>query len=69
MQHKITLSQLTDWAENAIMEDGFEEKSLIKLVSRIGLADVKAFGLLWEDCEIFFKELGYNIKIDFTKVA
>lgn len=72
LRHKITLAQLVDWAEKSIMEgkfEGKERKLLVNMVSRIGVADVKAFGLLWEDCETFLKRLGYKVKIDFLKVA
>ncbi len=34
------------------------------IAGRIGLADVRAFGLTWEDCEGFLSRLGYRAKID-----
>ena len=34
------------------------------VVARLGLADVRAFGLTWEDCEAFLSRLGYRAKID-----
>ncbi|NUQ43652.1 MAG: hypothetical protein HUU32_19850 [Calditrichaceae bacterium] len=54
LRQEITLPELVDWAENVMMEGDFEEKNYQKLknsVSRLGVADVKAFGLSWEDCQ------------------
>lgn len=67
LQHKITLSELVDWAENATMKNAFEEKDfgiIDVIVSAIGLADVKAFGLTWEDCEKYLNKLGYRVKVE-----
>ncbi|MEO6694516.1 MAG: hypothetical protein ABIY50_12240 [Ignavibacteria bacterium] len=67
LQHKITLSELVDWAENATMKNAFEEKDfdiIDEIVSAIGLADVKAFGLTWEDCEKYLNKLGYRVKVE-----
>jgi len=33
------------------------------------LADVKEFGLYWEDCVDIMKKLGYSLKIDAGLVA
>jgi hypothetical protein len=66
LQHEITAAQLIDWAETAIMDDEFEEEHhelLRDIVSRIGLADVRAFGLTWEDCEDFLSRLGYKVSV------
>jgi len=67
LQHEISLQQLADWAEIQVMEGVFDEKDfdlLNDIVSRIGLADVRAFGLQWEDCEEFLIKLGYNVKVE-----
>jgi len=72
LKHKITLAQLVDWAENAMMDAEFEEpysNQITEVISRLGLADVKAFGLLWEDCELFLRKLGFNVKIDIDQLA
>ncbi len=48
------------------MEADFEEKDfeiVREIVSRVGLADVKAFGMTWEDCEDFLSRLGCRISI------
>lgn len=67
LHHDITVAQLVDWAENTIMEGEFEDRStsvLSSVVSRLGVADVRAFGLTWEDCEQLLKQLGYSARVD-----
>lgn len=66
LHHELKLNELVDWAENVMMEDDFEEinyRTLRDIVSRLGVADVKAFGLTWEDCEKFLKQLGYVVEV------
>jgi hypothetical protein len=67
LHHEITLAQLVDWAENAMMDGEFAEKEnavLRAVVPRLGVADVRAFGLTWEDCEQFLNKLGYAARVD-----
>jgi cobyrinic acid a,c-diamide synthase len=66
LNHRITLADLVDWAESAMMEADFEERDvelLRDIIGRIGLADVRAFGMTWEDWEDFLSRLGYRISI------
>lgn len=66
LQHDITASQLVDWAERAMMDEELDERDselLRDIVSRLGLADVRAFGLTWEDCEDFLSRLGYKVSV------
>ena len=61
LQHELTVDELVDWAEGAIMEGEFEPthfEAIRDIVSRLGVADVRAFGLTWEDCEAFLGRLG-----------
>jgi len=47
-----------------MMEGEFEEQNFEALryvVSRLGLADVRAFGMTLEDCEDFLSRLGYQM--------
>ncbi len=67
LHHKTTLAELVDWAENAVMEGEFAEvdmETLRRVISRLGVADVRAFGLTWEDCEELLQELGYSARVD-----
>jgi hypothetical protein len=62
-----SLASLVDWAESAMLEADFpagEEEVLTDVVGRLGLADVKAFGLTWEDCREMFRSLGVSAKVD-----
>jgi len=66
LDHRIALAELVDWAESVMMEGDFEEQNLEMLreiVGHIGLADVRAFGMTWEDCEGFLSRLGYRVNV------
>jgi cobyrinic acid a,c-diamide synthase len=67
LHHEITLAQLVDWAENAMMDGEFAEQEMAALravVPRLGVADVRAFGLTWEDCEQLLHKLGYTARVE-----
>ncbi len=69
LRHEIRLSELVDWAECAMMEGEFDPEHFRETrdaVARIGLADVRAFGLTWEDCEDILKKLGYKAYIEIS---
>jgi len=38
--------------------------ALRSVISRLGVADVRAFGLTWEDCEQLLRQLGYAARVD-----
>ena len=72
LQHKIAAAELVDWAESAMMEGEFEEEHfdvLRDVISRVGLADVRAFRLTWEDCEDFLARLGYKVNVTVAETA
>lgn len=67
LQHRITRAALVDWAENAMIDEEFDDRDLgtiRDITSRLGLADVREFGLTWEDCEGYLSRLGYRAKVD-----
>ncbi len=67
LRHRITLGELVDWSERAMMEAEFAEADfpvVRDVVSRLGVADVRAFGLQWEDCEDMLRRLGYAVHLD-----
>jgi hypothetical protein len=52
------------------MNDDFSENDevvLKNIVSLLGVADVRAFGLTLEDCESFLGQLGYKIDFEVTE--
>lgn len=66
LQHRITLAELVDWAEQVIMEGDFvgpDHDILRDVVARLGVADVRAFGLTWEECEELIARLGYRAEV------
>ena len=65
-QHRVTLPQLVDWAENAMMNAAFDEKdaaTISAVVARLGVADVHAFELAQADCEELLEKLGFSTRI------
>jgi len=68
LNHIITLEDLVDWAEITLMKYEFAEADfdvIRDVICRLGVADVKAFRLTWEECESFINQLGYKVKFDF----
>ena len=68
LNHVITLDELVSWAENVFFDaeiDAGDMEVIRDIVSRIGVSDVKSFGLTWEDCETFIHKLGYKVKLNF----
>ena len=67
LHHEISLAQLVDWAEMALLDGEFADQdteALRFVVSRLGVADVRAFGLTWEDCENLLDRLGYRTRVE-----
>ena len=62
LHHEITLPQLVDWAENAMMDGECAERdatTISSVFTRLGVADVRTFGLALEDCEELLGKLGF----------
>ncbi len=69
LYHRLTLAELVDWAETALLEAELDEANrdaVREILARIGLADVKAFSLSWEDCEDFLSRLGYQVSLQIS---
>ncbi len=67
LHHEITPAQLVDWAERALMDGEFAESdagTISAVVARLGVADVRAFGLAWEDCEALLRQLGFSPRVE-----
>ena len=61
------LADLVAWAEEAMREGEFDESDFIAIrdvVARLGLADVAAFGLTWEDAVEMLWRLGYRATVE-----
>jgi cobyrinic acid a,c-diamide synthase len=72
LSRRITVARLVDWAEEAMREAEFEDEhfdAIRDVVARLGVADVRAFGLTWEDCEAALRRLGYEARVEITAVG
>jgi len=67
LHHGSTLEQLVDWAEDAMREGELHEPDMDTLrtvIARLGVADVRAFGLTWENCQDMLRQLGYSARVE-----
>jgi len=67
---RISISDLVNWSENMIMEAEYndEDFELIReILAHLGVADVKQFGLSWDDWYGFLDRLGYQLDIKVSK--
>ena len=67
LRHEITLAQLVDWSERALLDGELAEReagTLSSVIARLGVADVRAFGLAWEDCEELLRQLGFAPRVE-----
>ena len=63
-----TLGELVAWAEDVMAEgeiDPVDQELIRDLVARLGLGDVEAFGLTWEDLRAMLAQLGYRAQVAF----
>jgi hypothetical protein len=69
LHKKISVREMVDWAENAVMSADLkpaESQLLVRALGRLGLADVRSFGLAWEDCQAILNDLGFCANVDVT---
>ena len=67
----IGLPNLIDWAEDMIWDAEIEDngyETIKDILARIGLADVREFGLTWDDCYDYLQKLGYDVKVELSEV-
>lgn len=72
LHHNRTLEELVEWAEEVMMEgevDKRDSEVLRAVIGRLGLANVKEFGLTWEDCEDLLSRLGYQVKVQIIETS
>src|SRR5438477_11743080 len=53
LRHELPLAELVDWAERAMYDGGFDDDDFDAIrcaVAKLGLADVKTFGLTLKAC-------------------
>ena len=67
LHHEISLPELVDWAENAMMNGQFAPEHFDDIrdaVAQLGVSDVQAFGLTWEGCQRLLKKLGFSARVE-----
>jgi cobyrinic acid a,c-diamide synthase len=67
LHHEISLTQLVDWSEQALLDGELAERdaqTVSSVIARLGVADVRAFGLAWEDCEELLQKLGFAPRVE-----
>jgi hypothetical protein len=71
LRHEITLTALVDWSEQTLLDGELAEQdaaTLAAVIARLGVADVRAFGLTWEDCEDLLRRLGFSPRVEVVAV-
>jgi hypothetical protein len=66
LHHELALDAVVDWAEGVMMDGELADADadvLRDVIARLGVADVRQFGLSWDDCESLLKQLGYDARI------
>jgi hypothetical protein len=66
LNRKIDKVELVDWAEDMICNGEIvEERSnlIMEILGRLGLSDVKEFGLSWDDCYDYLQKLGHKVTV------
>lgn len=67
LNEQITLAELVDWAENALVTGGFgpdeDVDMLMDVVMYLAAADSPRFPLTWDVCLDFMKQLGSPVKV------
>ncbi len=67
LQGRLSQAALVDWAERAMLAGDFapaDAAVLRKVVPKLGLADVRAFGLEWDECAKLLRTLGYKARVE-----
>jgi cobyrinic acid a,c-diamide synthase len=63
LRHESSVKELVDWAERQVMDGDFESQTVRDAVARLGVADVRAFGLTWDDCQEMLRDLGFDAHV------
>ena len=69
LRHDLALDELVNWAESCLAYEDFAETEieiLAPVLARLCAADVRNFGLTWEDCEQLLNRLGYVAHVEIS---
>lgn len=67
LEDRLSLEELVNWAEHVFLDDEplseSEASTLSEVLARLGLADVRQFGLTWHDMRDMLDRLGYHAHV------
>ena len=72
LQHSTSLAEVVDWAEQALVDADYKDDSshsIRNILAQLAAADVKAFGLEWQDFESIMEKLGFKLEVKALEVA
>ena len=72
LQHRMSIDELTDWAERSLFNSSYEDDkfhTIRNTLAKLGLADVKTFGLEWKECEAIMEKLGFKLEVNALEIA
>ena len=72
INREIDSSSLVSYAEDMLRDAHFEDRSfelIREVLANIGHADVREFGLTWDDCYDYLHKLGYDVRVKMRKVV
>jgi hypothetical protein len=72
LQHHTSLAEVVAWAEQALLDADYKDDAvhtIRNILAQLGMADVKAFGLEWRDCESIMERLGFKLEVRALEVA
>lgn len=72
LQHRTSLAEVVAWAEQALLDADYKDDpahTIRNILAQLGVADVKAFGLEWRDCEGIMERLGFKLEVKALEVA
>ena len=72
LNRQVSLERLVDWAEDTLNAGDLDDQDfdlLRDILARVGLADVREFGLSWDDCTNFLSQLGYTVQVNTLPLA
>jgi hypothetical protein len=71
LHHELSLAQLVDWSEHSLLDGEVADcdaRTVSVVMARLGVADVRAFGLTWDDCEELLHQLGFSPRVEVVAV-
>jgi hypothetical protein len=64
LRQQLSQAELVDWAERQVMDGAFDSNAARDAAAPLGVADVRAFGLTWDDCRDILRDLGFDAHVE-----